>query len=384
MDATSPGKPDASGFLDLLDEYHIGLYGGVEVLRARLRPELSGSDPAVLAALASWGGEIHVEPRGDEVDVILIRPSGPQRHRWWLHGLLLLATLVTTLAAGALLEGIDATRTLWIRDDSLPIPTGLDLGKLWSGAWFGLPFLGILFAHEAGHYLAARRHRIPVSLPYFLPFIPWYSLVGTLGAFIKIKGPTVRRSVLLDVAAGGPYASFVLSLAALLVGLAWSEPIAGDANLVTPFVVRSYGMTILIGNGPLLHLLGTLYFPETFGIVPIMLDPLAFAGWLGMFVTALNLLPLGQLDGGHILYCLWEQPGQVRAARLFVLALIPLGFVWWGWWLWGGAALLVNRGKLRHPAVLQPLVPLDPTRAVIAWLAILMFFLTFVPLPLST
>ena len=192
MDPTSPGKPDASGFLDLLDEYHIGLYGGVEVLRARLRPELSGSDPAVLAALASWGGEIHVEPRGDEVDVILIRPSGPPRHRWWLHGLLLLATLVTTLAAGALLEGIDATRTLWIRDDSLPIPTGLDLGKLWSGAWFGLPFLGILFAHEAGHYLAARRHRIPVSLPYFLPFIPWYSLVGTLGAFIKSKAIDVE------------------------------------------------------------------------------------------------------------------------------------------------------------------------------------------------
>ena len=111
--------------------------------------------------------------------------------------------------------------------------------------------------------------------------------------------------------------------------------------------------------------------------------PLAFAGWLGMFVTALNLLPLGQLDGGHILYCLWEQPGQVRAARVFVAALVPLGAIWWGWWLWGGAALLVNRGRLRHPPVVQPLVPLTRTRALVARFTILIFFLTFVPVPLS-
>jgi membrane-associated protease RseP (regulator of RpoE activity) len=284
--------------------------------------------------------------------------------------------------------GIDPMRTRFFSVGPiapLPLPTGIDPPALWTGAAFALPFLGILLAHESGHYLAARRHRIPVTPPFFLPFPPWYSLVGTLGAFIRIKGPTVRRSVLLDVAAAGPLASFLLSLPALMVGLSLSGPsIAGEASLTTPFVVSFMGDSFSIGNGPLLHLLGSLYFPGTFGAIPIELHPLAFAGWLGMFVTALNLLPLGQLDGGHILYCLWEQPGQVRAARLFVAALVPLGMIWWGWWLWGGAALLVNRGRLRHPPVVQPAVPLTRRRALVARLAILIFFLTFVPVPLAT
>jgi Zn-dependent protease len=381
-------KPDASAFLDVVDEYHIGLYGEVEVVRARLLPWLRGNDPAVLAALSSWGGEVHVHEREDGAEVVLVRPAGPPNDRWLLHVGLFLLTLITTLAAGALMRGRDALHTHFIqfgRDTFIPLPTGIDPFALWSGATFALPFLGILLAHESGHYLAARRHRIPVTPPFFLPFPPWYSLVGTLGAFIKIKGPTVRRSVLLDVAAAGPLTSFLLSLPVLVIGLTLSAPaITGDASLATPFVVRFAGETVRIGNGPLLHVLGSLVFPGTFGSVPIELHPLAFAGWLGMFVTALNLLPLGQLDGGHILYCLWEQPGQVRAARLFVLALIPLGAIWWGWWLWGGAALLVNRGRLRHPPVVQPAVPLTGARVLAARFAILIFFLTFVPVPLST
>jgi membrane-associated protease RseP (regulator of RpoE activity) len=306
------------------------------------------------------------------------------RDRWALHIALFLLTLLTTLGAGAYLRGIDPFTYFRFSERSwVPLPVGVDFPALWTGAVFAVPFLGILLAHESGHYIAARRHKIPVTPPYFIPFPPWYSVVGTLGAFIRIKGPTVRRSVLLDVAAAGPIASFLLSIPALLVGLRLSGPaVAGDATLLTPFVVRFAGETVRLGNGPLLHLLGKLYFPQMFGFVPIELHPLAFAGWLGLFVTALNLLPLGQLDGGHILYCLWEQPGQVRAAGLFVAALVPLGFVWWGWWLWGGAALLVNRGRLRHPPVVQPAVPLTPLRAFLARAAIVIFFLTFVPVPL--
>ncbi|MSR36251.1 MAG: site-2 protease family protein, partial [Gemmatimonadetes bacterium] len=308
-------KPDVGAFLDVVDEYHIGLYGVVEVVRARLLPGLRGNDPDVLAALASWGGEVHVEEKEGAVDVVLVRTSGSVRERWLLHIGLFLATLITTLAAGALMHGIDPVRTRFIplgQKYLLPVPTGIDLPALWAGAVFALPFLGILLAHESGHYVAARRHKIPVTPPFFIPFPPWYSLVGTLGAFIRIKGPTVRRSVLLDVAGAGPLASFFLSLPALLVGLTLSGPaIGGSASVMTPFVVRFAGETVRLGNGPLLHVLGSLFFPGAFGVVPIELHPLAFAGWLGMFVTALNLLPLGQLDGGHILYCLWEQPGQV-------------------------------------------------------------------------
>jgi membrane-associated protease RseP (regulator of RpoE activity) len=124
------------------------------------------------------------------------------------------------------------------------------------------------------------------------------------------------------------------------------------------------------GTGPLL---GMLFFQGAFGSVLVGLHPLAFAGWLGLFVTALNLMPLEQLDGGHILYCPWEQLGQVRAARLFLIILVSLGTICWGWWLWEGAVILVNRGRLRHPPVLLPAVPLDPIRRLVSWFAILIF-----------
>jgi membrane-associated protease RseP (regulator of RpoE activity) len=182
------------------------------------------------------------------------------------------------------------------------------------------------------------------------------------------------------VAAAGPVASFLLSVPVLLAGFSLSRPVVGAVN---PFFVSFADETVGIGDGPLLHLLGMLFFQGALGSVPVELHPLAFAGWLGLFVTALNLMPLGQLDGGHIIYCLWEQPGQVRAARLFLLTLVPLGTIWWGWWLWGGAVLLVNRGRIRHPPVLLPAVPLDPRRRLVSWFAILIFFLTLVFVPVS-
>jgi membrane-associated protease RseP (regulator of RpoE activity) len=152
--------------------------------------------------------------------------------------------------------------------------------------------------------------------------------------------------------------------------------------VAAPFFIRFGGELVWLGTTPLLQLLGWVFVPD-FGSDPVLLHPLAFAGWLGLFVTALNLMPLGQLDGGHILYSLWDQRGQERAARIFLLVLLPLGLLWWGWWVWGVAALLVNRGRLRHPPVLQPLVPLDPRRRRLARFAILMFFITLPPVPLA-
>jgi len=117
------------------------------------------------------------------------------------------------------------------------------------------------------------------------------------------------------------------------------------------------------------------------GEVPVLLHPVAFAGWLGLFVTALNLLPMGQLDGGHILHAL-SAPFQRRMGRLVLLALLPLGFLWWGWWLWGLVILTLSRRRIAHPPVLQEGVPLDPLRSWLARLAILVFLLTFVPIPI--
>ena len=385
MSTSPPGKADVSAFLSVVGEYQIGVYGRVEVVRARLLPGLRSTDSEVRGALASWDGQAYVHGNDAGAEVVLVRPTGPQGDRWVLPIVMFLLTLFTTMAAGALLQGVDPVRTRFIELGWgwLPVPTGLSPGALWRGAIFALPFLGILLCHESGHYLAARRHKIPVSPPFFIPFPPWYSLVGTLGAFIRIKGPTVRRPELLDVAVAGPVASFLLSVPVLLVGLSLSKPAVGVVASATPFFVRFAGEPVGLGDGPLLHALGMLFFPVALGVVPVELHPLAFAGWLGLFVTALNLMPLGQLDGGHILYCLWEQPGQVWAARTFLLFLVPLGMLWWGWWLWGGGVLLVNKGRLRHPPVLLPAVPLDPRRRLMSWFAILIFFLTFVAVPVS-
>ena len=381
MSPTESGKPDTSAFLSLVGYYHIGVYGRVEIVRARLLPGVRGTDPEVLAALRAWGGQAYVDEVDSEAEVVLVRPIVDRRDRWIFYAAMFLITLVTTMAAGAFQQGVDPMRL--VGNPWVPLPSGLSPRALWVGAVFAIPFLGILLGHESGHYLAARKHRIPVTPPCFIPFPPWYSIVGTLGAFIRIKGPTVRRSELLDVAATGPVVSFLLSIPVLVIGLGLSRATFGQVDPATPFLIYFGGNAVRIGDGPLLHLLGRLIFPGAFGSVPIVLHPLAFAGWLGLFVTALNLMPLGQLDGGHILYCLWSQPGQLRAAWVFVLVLVPLGTLWWGWWLWGGGALLVNRGRLRHPPVLLPNVPLDPTRRLVARLAILIFFLTFVPVPLA-
>ena len=192
----------------------------------------------------------------------------------------------------------------------------------------------------------------------------------------------MRRASLFDIGASGPVASFLVSIPLLIVGLMLSETVSGPASLSTPFVVRFAGETVWIGNTPLAHLLATWVLPEAAGSAPIVLHPLAFAGWLGHFLTALNLLPLGQLDGGHILYALLGER-QETAARIFLVALLPLGFLWWGWWFWGAAAYLVNRGRLLHPPVLQPRVPLDPVRRGLALFAILMFFLALAPVPID-
>ncbi len=399
MDAPPPGKPDgrrvwwpygtledstdASALLRLVSDYRIAVQGESELLRARLLPGLDATDPQVARALAAWGGKAHVQDDEWGTEVLLVRPvGGSGTSRWLLHGGLFLLTLFTTMGAGALMQGVDPLGTRFVVGGWLALPSGVDSAALWRGATFALPFLAILLGHESGHYFAARHHRIAVTPPFFIPMPPWISMVGTLGAFIRIKGPTVRRSVLFDVGVAGPFVSFVLSLPVLVAGLAMSRSVAGVAHPATPFLVRFVGEPVWLGNAPLLQLFGMWFFPEL-GSDPVLLHPLAFAGWLGLFVTALNLMPLGQLDGGHILYSLWEQPGQERAARLFLVALLPLGALWWGWWVWGVAALLVNRGRLRHPPVLQSRVALDPRRRWLARVAILIFFLTLPPVPLA-
>lgn len=371
-------------WLPLLGEYELTTLPHDILLRGTLLPGLDGASPQVLEALEGWEGEAHLHAQDGATEIVLVLAGRDEAPRLWLHALLFLATVVTTLAAGALLEGLDPFRTRILRMGAVtvPYPTRLHLSILLTGVPFALPFMGVLLGHEMGHWAAARRHRIRASLPYFIPFPPYLSIIGTLGAFIRLRGATIRRSQLFDVGASGPVVSFALSLPLLVVGLLLSRTVPGDATLASPFFIQFAGQPVWLGNGPALHLLALLAAPGAPGAEPILLHPFAFAGWLGLFVTALNLLPLGQLDGGHVLYALFGER-QAVVARAFLFALLPLGLLWWGWWAWAALVYFLHRGRMAHPRVVQPQVHLDGRRTLLGWLLLAVFFLTFVPVPIE-
>lgn len=362
--------------------------GGHEVLWGVAAPVDRGETPDgsedFLRSLAA-DGVVHRAPReGGGEEVVVVRALAPEPPpRTVLHVALFLATLVTTLGAGALLAGVDpmATRIHGVWGWGIPLPTGLRPGLLWAGAPFALPFLGILLAHELAHHRAARHHGVRATWPYFIPMLPTLSLVGTLGAFIRLRSPIVRRSHLLDIGLSGPAASFLLSVPVLALGLRWSQPLPGAADSWTPYAIQFLGETLWVGDSLLVGALARVVASEAAGSLPLLLHPVAFAGWLGLFVTALNLLPVGQLDGGHILHAL-SPPLQRRAARVAILALVPLGFLWWGWWLWGAAVLLVSRRRIDHPPVLQESVPPGPWRRRLARASIVLLLLVLTPVPL--
>ena len=378
-------KPDPGVWLPLLEEYRLTSLPHDTVLDGVLRPGLTAASEEVTEALSRWPAPAYLHRKDEATHLVLVYQVKDEPRRLpWLQVALFAATVVTTLGAGALMLGLDpfATGVVRIGRVDLPYPSGVQWRVLWAGAPFALPFLGVLLAHEMGHYLAARVHRVRVTLPYFVPFPPYFSVIGTLGAFIRLRGPTVRRTVLFDVGSAGPIASFVLSLPILALGLRWSEAVPEAASLATPFAIRFAGQAVWLGNGLVTHVVASLFGPAPVGEQVILLHPLALVGWLGLFVTALNLLPLGQLDGGHVLYA-FEPRRHGFAARAFLLALLPLGFLWWGWWAWAAVVLLLHRGRVDHPRVIQGEPDIGRVRGALAWLLIAMFFLTFVPVPIT-
>src|SRR5206468_4291289 len=250
---------------------------------------------------AEWPGSYYWSDEPDGRHLILTRPTpGRRRERWGLHGALFALTLLTTTVAGAILAG-----TIPYDPNPIRLLRGLPaagLGAWASGLAFSLPLLAILLAHELGHYVTARRYQLDVSPPYFIPVPLFPSFVGTMGAFIRLRTVVSDRRQLFDVGVAGPVAGFVVALPVLVVGLA-------------------------LGDSPLTWALRRLVVGHTAGLP---LHPVAFAGWVGMFVTMLNLLPLAQLDGGHLLYATF--PGlHERVARTFLLLTAVMGAWWWGW-----------------------------------------------------
>ncbi len=269
---------------------------------------------------------------------------------------------------------------------------------LLGGLAFTVSLLAILVSHEFGHYLMARRHGTAVTLPYFIPFP--LSLFGTLGAFISLKAPPRNKKVLMDIGIAGPLAGMVVALPVLVLGLALShvEPLpstlAGGTSLMLEGNSVLYLLAKLVVFGKLLpappHSAGfsavgywVQYFftghPLPLGGEDVVLHPIAWAGWAGLLVTALNLIPLGTLDGGHVLFALLGE----KARRLFwplLSLLLLLGFVWSGWWIW--AFLLLFLGRM-YAEPLDQITPLDKRRRAIAWFGMVLFLLVFTPVPLQ-
>ncbi len=291
------------------------------------------------------------------------------RPRWWLYVLFLLLTLFSTTVVGARMEFNHLHRqpVLSLNDDTISLfPIGWALERpsnLLLGLPFSLTLMFILFAHEMGHYLYARHYRVYATPPFFVPFP---SLIGTLGAFIRIKSPIPSRAALFDIGIAGPIAGFIPACIAMLVGLSLSHPISG----------RAAGEFQL--GFPLAFHLAERALHIRVPLTGLSLHPIAAAAWVGFFATSLNLLPGGQLDGGHILYSV--SPRLHRLITLLtVFALVPLGkYLWMGWFLW--AVMLVVTSN--HPRV--PRYPsVTGGRSGVAICGLLMLALSFTPAPFT-
>ncbi|MFZ2419600.1 MAG: site-2 protease family protein, partial [Anaerolineae bacterium] len=230
--------------------------------------------------------------------------------------------------------------------------------------------LAILGTHELGHYFVARWHKVDVTLPYFIP-VPFG--LGTFGAFIKMKSPVENRRALFDVAVAGPLAGLVVALPLLVIGLLTSP--------VRPII--SGGGGLQEGNSLLYGLLKLLIYHQWLpgNGVDVHLSSMAFAAWFGLLVTAFNLLPVGQLDGGHILYALGVTSRWLGYGVLAVLLVLG-ALAWSGWYVW--AALIYFVTGLEHPAPLDEITRLDPPRRWLGAIAIVIFILLFAPIPLAS
>jgi membrane-associated protease RseP (regulator of RpoE activity) len=296
-------------------------------------------------------------------------PPPAAKPRLWLHALMLLATIFTTTLVGAHMQyNFSRNLPFFEADRFFEIFTvGLRSPQLfWSGLPFSLTLLTILMAHELGHYLACVYYRVDASLPYFLPAPTPFT--GTLGAFIRIRSPIYSKRVLFDIGIAGPLAGFVFLLPALGVGLALSKVIPG---------INHQG-SVQMGIPALEWLLEKGIFPGVAG-ADIYLHPVARAAWVGMFATALNLLPVGQLDGGHIIYALLGRSHK-WITQVFLIALLPMGTLWNGWWFWAFLLFFLAR---KHPPVYDQ-TALGDSRMRLGIAALVVFLLCFSIAPITS
>jgi membrane-associated protease RseP (regulator of RpoE activity) len=298
--------------------------------------------------------------------------ASARHRRWWLHISLLLLTFATTLIVGARLE-YNFTHNLPAFDaDTFAFPLfhlgwiAHDPARVLLGLPFSLTLMGILLSHELGHFVVAERNGVYATLPYF---IPAPTFIGTFGAVIRIKSPIRSRQALFDIGIAGPIAGFLVAVPALFWGLALSKPIS---PMATNSAVQ-FGYPLIF---KIVHYLLAPFTPHAAALGTLCLHPVAVAAWVGMFATALNLLPGGQLDGGHITYAVSPRAHK-WVTRAAIVVLLAMGWLWSGWVVWAG---ILGFTGMRHPNV-PPWPDIGPKRRWMALLAVLMLALTLVMAP---
>jgi len=327
----------------------------------------------ITAKLLSSGFYPHVERKNGEFLLFIIPQNRTKKTtKLWLNILLFVVTIFTTMTAGAMLAGKD-----FFQDFSLII----------YGWKYSFAVLAILTSHEMGHYIAARWHKIKVTLPYYIPlFLPGFHF-GTMGAFIKLKSPIPNRRGLLDVGVAGPLAGFVLSLIFLSIGFATLpnfEGIVAYVETIHPWDMQG-GVNIILGKSLLFSFFNDVIGGGRLPMNEVYHFPFIFAGWIGILVTAINLIPIGQLDGGHILYSLIgdkaRKVGLISFFALFILNLYLLvEFLSAIWVLWIILILILIR--FRHPPTMNDAIELTPLRRYLGWLCLFIFAICFIPMPL--
>lgn len=331
------------------------------------------------------------EAEGQQVVLIVEQPTKTTTGPVWVNLLLFFLTLLSVMFTGA-----QFSDTVGIAPFELsPLQF---LKYLLTGWHFAAGLLGILLAHEFGHYLVGRARGENVTLPYFIPFP--LSVFGTMGAVISMKEVPKNKKHLLDIGIAGPLIGLLVAVPVLLIGLRLSTvgPISGDLPEGTVQMMEGNSILYLLAKylsfGKLLpqpasygevspFLYWVKYFftglPFPRGGLDVQIHPVAWAGWAGLFVTAINLIPAGQLDGGHVLYVLLGKEKAKRTFPFILVALAVMGFFWEGWWLWAVLILFVGR---RYAEPLDQITPIDRKRKILAIIAMIVFILTFIPVPL--
>lgn len=328
---------------------------------------------------------------GEKHIILLVSETPePKPNKTWINALMFVLTLISVLVSG----GVYNSKTILPSD---PFQAGLMILK--NGWPFAVSLIAILGIHELGHYFAGRAHRVKVTLPFFIP-LPLTQL-GTMGAFISMKSAPKNKRVLMDIGVAGPLAGFITSLAVLWIGLSNStvaripltfpqgQALQMEGNSLIYLLLKylRFGMLLpqpesLSGNALLLHWLRYFFTgqPSPLGSLDVTISPVAWAGWVGLLITSLNLIPAGQLDGGHIFHLLFGQKQAKRILPVILVVLGLLGFVWSGWWLWVVLVFFFGRS---YAEPMDQITELDGKRRVLGIIALIVFIITFIPIPLS-